>query len=145
MVRSSQLISTFGICFHSWQEPHISDEFFKQRRGVVLPPDQSERQRQFQICHWQQRHPLGTSPTGGTADERHTQPARNKAKNGCLIRCFLDDAWRFQAATETFVHQAIIVAGALPPRKPNKICINHVAQSEFFYLCKRMTFGCGQY
>src|SRR5258706_12343644 len=90
MVRSSQLISTFGIGFHFWQEPHISHEIFKQRRGVVLPPDQSERQRQFQICHWQQCHALGTSPTGGTVassyrplrDCNHRDRKRSQHNNG---------------------------------------------------------------
>src|SRR6185436_20086306 len=79
-----------------------------------LPPDQSERQRQFQICHWQQRHALGTSPTGGTADERHTQPARHETENRRFIYTFLNDVWRLEAAAKRFMHQPVVVGRAFP-------------------------------
>ena len=61
--------------------------------------------------------PSGTSPAYRIIDERHTQPARHQAKHGCLIQRLLNDARRFQAATETCVHHAVMVGGALPPRK----------------------------
>src|SRR6185503_7999076 len=109
-----------GICFYRWQEPHIGHEFVKQWRSVVLPPDQSERQRQSQICHWQQRHALGTAPTGGTADERHTQAARDEAENRRFIYPFLNDVRRFEAAAKTLVHQPVVVGRAFASRKPDK-------------------------
>ena len=53
--------------------------------SVVFPPDQSERQWQFQICHRQQRYALRTSPAGIFVDESHADPMQNKTENRGFI------------------------------------------------------------
>src|SRR5438105_14189323 len=125
---SSQRISTLGISFHFWQEPHISYEFFEQWGSIVFSPDKSQLERNVQIRHWQHNHSLGTSPARSSIDKPDTQPMRHKAQDGRFIHCFLNDARCFQAAAKTFAHQSVVKSRAFPPWKPDEGCVNHVAQ-----------------
>ena len=134
----------FGICFHFWQEPHISHEPGEQWGSIVFSPDKSQLERHVQIRHWQHNHSLGTSPARSSIDKPHTQPMRHKAQDGRFIHCFLNDARCFQAAAKTFAHQSVVKSRAFPPWKPDEGCVNHVAQPEVSKFSQRMSLGRGQ-
>src|SRR6187399_1843114 len=66
---------------------------------------------------------------------------RHETENGGLVRGFLDDTGRFQAAAIAFVHQPVIERWSFPARKPYEWGVDQVTQPEFLYFAQGMTFG----
>src|SRR6266853_4297675 len=48
---------------------------------------------------------------------------------------------RFQATAKTHVHQAVVVNGAFPPRKPNERSVVQIPQPELLRFCERISLG----
>ena len=120
------------------QTPHVGQKSGEQRGQVFLSPDESQWQRQLEVGDFQYRHAVGTSPAGGFHDETHAHALSDECQYRRFVRSFLNDPRRFQAATETFVHQAVVECRALAPRKPDETRVRHVAQPEVLDLAERM-------
>ena len=126
------------------QTPHVGHKSGEQRGQVVLSPDESQWQRQLEVGDFQYRHAVRTSPAGGLYDETYAHALSDECQYRRFVRRFLNDPRRFQAATETFVHQAVVECRALAPRKPDETRVRHVAQPEVLELTERMRGRSGQ-
>lgn len=86
---------------------HVGHEPGEQRRQVVLPPDESQWQRQLEIGDVHDRHAVRTSPAGRFHDEANAHPLGDERQYRRFVQRFLNDARRFQAATKALVHQGV--------------------------------------
>src|SRR4029077_16237696 len=73
------LLLTFLDRSHVCQVLYLSNEICEQRRGIVPPPRERQRQRHIQVGDGQDDHTFRTPPTGCAVHPPHAYAVRHKA------------------------------------------------------------------